>query len=76
MDEVTSEVKKRFKPKIEKIEIFRRRTKTGAISRMGETLEGRGIRLTGEDFQELKRKGSIIREKRIEFNLGSRKQIG
>ena len=76
MDKVTSEVKKRFKPKIEKLEIFRRRTKTGAISRMGETLEGKGVRLTGEDFQELKKKGSIIREKRIEFNLGSRKQIG
>tara|TARA_R100001460_G_scaffold44048_2_gene80576 strand:+ start:9839 stop:11584 length:1746 start_codon:yes stop_codon:yes gene_type:complete len=76
MDKVTSEVKKRFKPKVEKLEIFKRRTKTGAISRMGETLEGRGVRLTGEDFQEIKKKGSIIREKRIEFNLGSRKQIG
>ena len=73
---VTAEVKKRFKPKVERIEIFKRQTKTGKVSKMGETLQGKGVRLTPDDYKEICRKGSIIREKRIEFNLGSRKQIG
>ena len=76
MDKATEEVKKRFKPKVEKLEIFKKRTKSGAISKMGETLEGKGIRLTPDDYDEICKRGSIVREKRIEFNLGSRKQIG
>ena len=76
MDKVTAEVKKRFKPKVERIEIFKRITKAGKVSKMGETLQGKGVRLTDEDHAEISKKGSIIREKTIDFNLGSRKQIG
>ena len=60
---VTAEVKKRFKPKVERLEIFKRLTKSGKVSKMGETLQGKGLRLTDDDHEEIASKGSIIREK-------------
>jgi DNA polymerase-1 len=76
MDKVTEEVKKTFKPKRLVTTLYSRKNKDGGISKMAETLEGKRVRLTDEDYEEIIKSGTIDREKIKEFKLGSRKQIG
>ena len=72
--EIEEEVRKIFKPKIEEIVLIPKRKKDGAISRVAK-----GGRLTNEEYEQAVAKNTlepIKRYKTIDFNLGSRIQIG
>ena len=82
MDAAKSEVHKVFKPKISEVKLYPQLTKTGALAKTAKTVEGRGVRLTEEEYKELSAKAEasdarpISRFMIAEFNLGSRLQIG
>jgi len=72
--EIEEEVRKIFKPKIEEIVLIPKRKKDGVISRVAK-----GGRLTNAEYDEAVSRNTlepIKRYKTIEFNLGSRLQIG
>ena len=74
LTEVETEVRKIFKPKIEEIVLIPKRKKDGEISKVAK-----GGRLTNEEYERVKAKNTlepIKRYKTVEFNLGSRLQIG
>ncbi len=71
------QVQEVFKPKITTQVLTPQYTKTGGISKMSKDQHGKGVRLTPEEYGTLvASQKSITRETHIEFNLGSRKQIG
>jgi len=72
--EIEDEVRRIFKPKIEEIVLTPKRKKDGVISRVAQ-----GGRLTNEEYEEAVTRNTlepIKRYKTVEFNLGSRIQIG
>ena len=74
LGEVEENVRKIFKPKIEEIVLTPKRKKDGNISRVAK-----GGRLTNEEYEQAVAKNNlepIKRYKTVEFNLGSRIQIG
>lgn len=74
LGEVEENVRKIFKPKIEEIVLTPKRKKDGNISRVAK-----GGRLTNEEYEQAVAKNNlepIKRYKTVEFNLGSRMQIG
>tara|TARA_B100001123_G_C15300048_1_gene1020694 strand:+ start:837 stop:2600 length:1764 start_codon:yes stop_codon:yes gene_type:complete len=74
LGEVEEDVRKIFKPKIEEIVLIPKRKKDGSISRVAK-----GGRLTNEEYEKATAKNNlepIKRYKTVEFNLGSRIQIG
>ncbi len=74
LGEVEEDVRKIFKPKIEEIVLIPKRKKDGNISRVAK-----GGRLTNEEYEQAVAKNNlepIKRYKTVEFNLGSRIQIG
>ena len=76
--DIIYQVQEVFKPKVI-IQILKAQfTKSGALSKLAKDQGGKGIRLTEEEFNtlSLQPNSPIQRETRVEFNLGSRKQIG
>ena len=76
--DIIYQVQEVFKPKVT-VQILKAQfTKSGALSKLAKDQDGKGIRLTEEEFNALtlKPNSPIKRETRVEFNLGSRKQIG
>jgi len=74
LGEIETEVRKIFKSKIEEIVLIPKRKKDGSISKVAK-----GGRLTNIEYDEAVAKNTlehIKRYKTIEFNLGSRVQIG
>jgi len=81
MQVVEQEVTNVFHPKITKLKLFPRYTKSSSISKIAEDSEGNGVRLTEEEYALFHEKNhayplSITRTTSIELNLGSRLQIG
>ena len=74
VEAIVTEVHKVFRPKRIETKVYPKRTKSGAYGKLGETMEGKQVRLT-EDERKLS-SGYITLVKVIDFNLGSRKQIG
>ena len=77
LDATEAEVHETFKPKII-VEILKPKyTKSGKLAKVAEGAEGKGTRLTDEEYDiMLVSDKPLKRETHIEFNLGSRKQIG
>ena len=77
LKEVKREVQKTFRPKQIKTTLLAQFTKTGALSKMG-LIEGstKKSRLTQEEYEEIATKRKTIRIEEVQFNLGSRQQIG
>ena len=82
MEDVRKEVHKVFKPKVSEVKLYPKFTKTGALAKTANTVEGTGVRLTEEEYSELSDKAAssdrrpISRFMVTDFNLGSRVQIG
>ena len=74
LGDAEEEVRKIFKPKIEETVLVPKRNKNGEISKVAK-----GGRLTSDEYDKVKSKNTlepVKRYKSIEFNLGSRLQIG
>jgi len=79
LHELEEEVQKDFQATIEKQILTHSYTSTGQVSKTAKDQHGKGVRLTAEEyvhFTTYQNPKPIIRETEIEFNLGSRKQIG
>ena len=77
LDATEAEVHETFKPKVIVDILKPKYTKSGKLAKVSEGPEGKGVRLTDEEYDiMLQTNKSIKRETHIEFNLGSRKQIG
>ena len=81
MTETDREVSKVFKPEIGERTIYRRETKTGSVAKTGtwDSPNGdHGVRLTDEEYAYLSNPTNykVCRETRVDFNIGSRKQVG
>ena len=77
LSQVEADVQEDFKSKIEVINIYPFRTKTGSISKMGCVSPEKKVRLTDEEYQQFQEGTKVlVRTNEKEFNLGSRKQIG
>ncbi len=77
LSEVESKVHETFKPKVIEQELYPKYTKTGALSKLAQDFDNKGVRLTDDEWAEMNRtKGHVTRRTSIPFNLGSRKQIG
>ena len=77
--ELEEEVQKDFQATIEKQILTHSYTATGQVSKIAKDQHGKGVRLTDEEylhFTMYQNPKPIIRKTEIEFNLGSRKQIG
>ena len=71
------QVQEVFKPKVIIQMLTGQLTAAGKVSKMSKDQHGKGVRLTPEEYGTLvASQKSITRETHIEFNLGSRKQIG
>ena len=77
LDATETEVHETFRPKII-IDILKPKyTKAGKLAKVAEGTEGKGCRLTDEEYDiMLVSNKPLRRETHIDFNLGSRKQIG
>ena len=77
LDATENEVHETFRPKII-VDILKPKfTKAGKLAKVSESSEGKGCRLTDEEYNMmLTTLKPIKRETYIDFNLGSRKQIG
>jgi DNA polymerase I-like protein with 3'-5' exonuclease and polymerase domains len=77
LDATEAEVHETFKPKVI-IDILKPKyTKSGKLAKVSEGPDGKGVRLTDEEYAiMLQTNRPLNRETHIEFNLGSRKQIG
>ena len=53
MEDVRKEVHKVFKPKVSEVKLYPKFTKTGALAKTANTVEGTGVRLTEEEYSEL-----------------------
>jgi len=80
MAETEAEVCKVFKPKIDERLIYRRENAGGAVAKTGswDTPSGKGVRLTAEEYETLSQPAvfSTTRTTTVDFNIGSRKQVG
>ena len=77
LDATEAEVHETFKPKVIVDILKPKYTKSGKLAKVSEGPEGKGVRLTDEEYDiMLQTNKPIKRETHIEFNLGSRKQIG
>ena len=77
LSQVETTVHETFKPKIIKQALYPKYTKSGALSKLGQDFDNRGVRLSDDEWAEMNRtKEYVIRKTSIPFNLGSRKQIG
>lgn len=79
LDEVKQEVQERFKPTVVTQILTPKFTATGALAKTAVDQHGKGVRLNDREYEilalDIERK-PIARKTFIEFNLGSRKQIG
>ena len=77
LDATEAEVHETFKPKVI-IDILKPKyTKSGKLAKVSEGPDGKGVRLTDEEYDiMLQTNKPLKRETHIDFNLGSRKQIG
>ena len=77
LDATEAEVHETFRPKIIVDILKPKYTKSGKLAKVSEGPDGKGVRLTDEEYDiMLQTNKPIKRETHIEFNLGSRKQIG
>jgi DNA polymerase I-like protein with 3'-5' exonuclease and polymerase domains len=77
LTQVEATVHETFKPKVIVQELYPKYTKSGALSKLGQDFDNRGVRLTDDEWAEMnKTKTYVTRRTPIPFNLGSRKQIG
>jgi len=76
IDKLSEEIQKDFIAKKEILKLSPKFNSKGTLLKTGATKEGRGIRLTDIEFQEMQEKGEVTRINIEEFNPGSRKQIG
>ena len=78
LSEIETEVQEVFKPKVKTQILSAQLTKSGALSKLAKDQDGKGVRLTDAEWFQLSLAPSqpIERETVVEFNLGSRKQIG
>ncbi len=77
LDATEAEVHETFKPKVIVDILKPKYTKSGKLAKVSEGPDGKGVRLTDEEYDiMLQTNKPIKRETHIEFNLGSRKQIG
>ena len=80
MCETEAEVAKVFKPKIDERLIFRKEKKNGEVSKQGawDNPSGKGVRLSTEEYEYLSQPPNFktTRSTVVDFNIGSRKQIG
>jgi DNA polymerase-1 len=77
LSDVESKVHETFKPKVIEQELYPKYTKSGALSKLAQDFDNKGVRLTDDEWAEMNRtKTYVIRKTSIPFNLGSRKQIG
>jgi len=77
LDATEAEVHETFKPKVIVDILKPKYTKSGKLAKVSEGPDGKGVRLTDEEYDiMLQTNKPLKRETHIEFNLGSRKQIG
>jgi DNA polymerase I-like protein with 3'-5' exonuclease and polymerase domains len=77
LTQVETTVHETFKPKVIVQELYPKYTKSGALSKLGQDFDNRGVRLTDDEWAEMnKTKTYVTRRTPVPFNLGSRKQIG
>jgi len=77
LDATEAEVHETFRPKIIVDILKPKYTKSGKLAKVSEGPDGKGVRLTDEEYDiMLQTNKPLKRETHIEFNLGSRKQIG
>ena len=78
LSEIETEVQEVFKPKVKTQILSAQLTKSGTLSKLAKDQDGKGVRLTDAEWFQLSLAPSqpIERETVVEFNLGSRKQIG
>jgi len=77
LTQVESTVHETFKPKVIVQELYPKYTKSGALSKLAQDFDNRGVRLTDDEWAEMNRtKEYVTRRTPVPFNLGSRKQIG
>ena len=77
LNEVETTVHETFKPKVIVQELYPKYTKSGALSKLAQDFDNKGVRLTDDEWAEMSRtKEYVTRRTPVPFNLGSRKQIG
>ena len=77
LDATESEVHETFKPKVIVDILKPKYTKSGKLAKVADGPDGKGVRLTDEEYDIMVQTNKPLkRETHIEFNLGSRKQIG
>ena len=77
LTQVETTVHETFKPKVIVQELYPKYTKSGAISKLAQDFDNKGVRLTDDEWAEMnKTKTYVTRRTPVPFNLGSRKQIG
>ena len=81
MQSAEEEVAKVFKPKMDERLIYRKQNKNGKLSRMGTwdaPNSSSGVRLTDEEYMYLNQPANFKTKRTsiVDFNIGSRKQIG
>ena len=76
--EIVQQVQEVFKPKVSTQLLTAQFTKSGKLSKLAKDQDGKGIRLSEDEWFALSLAPSkpLKRETIVEFNLGSRKQIG
>ena len=73
---VQAEVHETFKPDITHLVLKPKHNKSGSLSKTATDPEGNGVRLTEEEYNLMCGGSEVIRITSVDFNLGSRKQIG
>ena len=76
LDELKKEIQKDFTAKKKVIEIFPRYNDKGTLLKTGQTIFGKGLRLSETELETLEKEGKVVRVNVEELNPGSRKQIG
>jgi len=77
LDATESEVHETFKPKVIVDILKPKYTKSGKLAKVADGPDSKGVRLTDEEYDIMVQTNKPLkRETHIEFNLGSRKQIG
>ena len=76
IERVQAEVHEAFKPTITHTVLKPKYNKSGSLAKIAADPEGNGVRLTEEEYNLLCGGSEVVRISSVEFNLGSRKQIG
>tara|TARA_R100001480_G_scaffold26640_1_gene36920 strand:- start:596 stop:2344 length:1749 start_codon:yes stop_codon:yes gene_type:complete len=76
LDRTVNEVHKEFKPEEHILILYPSKTAAGKVSKTAVDNVGTKYRLNSDEYDTLNEEDQIKRITRIEFNLGSRKQIG